>query len=172
MNNTILKLSLPLALLITAPVAHADNSFYVAASGLNADYEGGFDESGYSVAIGKYVGERVSLEVGYANFGDASATSGGISAAFDAEAVQFSAVGYLPVSKDAGLFGRVGVERIKTDASLNQLSGSVTETNPFVGVGAYMNVTENLDVRLEYQRHEFLDTDLNTVSAGLTLKTF
>jgi len=176
MNKTFLKITIPLALVlaVSSTTAVNANGFYVAASGLHAEYEGDFDEAGYNVAIGKYIGEgkRVSLEVGYTDFGDSSGTDGGIDGEFEASAVQFSAVGYVPLSPRAGIYGRVGAERIKTDVSVNTLRAKVEETNPFYGVGGYYNVTENIDVRVEYQRHEMLDEYIDSYNAGVTVETF
>jgi len=172
MKNTLLKVSLPLAFLLCFSNASATDSWYFAASGLNANYEDGIDESGYSVAVGKYINDNVSVELGYASFGDGDETLDGINGEFEAAAIQVSAVGYLSLSDNAGLFARFGVERVKTDIVINGSRLDEDKTNPYYGVGGYMNVTENIDVRLEVQHHEVLDTDLNTVSAGITVKTY
>ncbi len=174
MNKVFLSITLPVAVFLgISSTANADG-FYGAVSGLHAEYEGDFDESGYNVAIGKYIseGKRVSLEVGYTDFGDTSVTEGGIDGEFKASAVQFSAVGYVPLSPRAGIYGRVGAERIKTEASANTFRATIEETNPFFGVGGYYNVTENIDVRFEYQRHEQLDEYFDSYNAGVTVETF
>ncbi len=159
-----------MALLLGFSSAANANGFYVAASALHAEYEGDFDEAGYNVAIGKYIGEgkHVSLEVGYTNFGDIS----GLDGEFEASAMQFSAVGYVPLSPRAGIYGRVGAERIKTEASANTIRATIEETNPYFGVGGYYNVIENIDVRVEYQRHEQLDEYFDSYNAGITVNTF
>ena len=177
MKNILFKISLPVIILFTANSAFADyseeeNSWYVAANGLNADYEGGSDENGYNVAIGKYLNSNVSLELGYADFGGDADSVGGVDAEFEATAIQFSAIGYLPISDNAGLFARIGVERIRTDAEVNTVRANLDDTNAYYGVGGYVNVSESVDLRLEVQRHEILDTDLDTISAGITIKTF
>ena len=177
MKNTLLKISLPVVLIFGATSAFADyseqeNSWYVAANGLNADYEGGTEESGYNVAIGKYLNNNISIELGYADFGGDADSVGGVDAEFEATAIQFSAIGYLPISDNAGLFARIGVERVKTDSQVNTVRANLDDTNPYYGVGGYVNVSESVDLRLEVQRHEILDTNLDTISAGITIKTF
>ena len=57
MNKILLSITLPAALLLGLSSAANANGFYVAASALHAEYEGDFDEAGYNVAIGKYIGE-------------------------------------------------------------------------------------------------------------------
>jgi len=70
MKSVFLKIFLSVAFLVSVGNLYADNnSWYVVANGLNADYEGGSDDSGYNVAVGKYLNDNVSLEVGYADFG-------------------------------------------------------------------------------------------------------
>lgn len=178
MKTSLLKISLPLVLMFGATSAiadyenHSENSWYVAANGLNADYEGGLEESGYNVAVGKYLNKNISIELGYADFGGDAESVNGVDAEFEATAIQFSAVGYLPISQNAGLFARVGVERVRTDGTVNTLRANLDDTNPYYGVGGYLNVSENVDVRVEVQRHEILDTNLDTISAGITVKTF
>ena len=171
-NTTILKYSLPIVLLFCASSTFANDSWYVAANGLNADYEVGTDENGYSVAVGKYLNSNVSLELGFADFGGDADSVSGVDAEFDATAIQFSAVGYLPLSEKAGLFARAGVERVRTDATVNSVRSNLDDTNPFYGAGGYVNLTDQIDVLIEYQRHEILETDLDTVSAGITIKTY
>jgi len=173
MKSVFLKIFLSVAFLVSVGNLYADNnSWYVVANGLNADYEGGSDDSGYNVAVGKYLNDNVSLEVGYADFGGDADRVNGVDAEFEATAIQLSALGYLSVSENAGLFARVGVERITTDASVNSLRANLDETNLYYGVGGYLSLSDNVDVRLEIQRHEILDTELDTVSAGITVKTY
>ncbi|WP_299872538.1 porin family protein [uncultured Cocleimonas sp.] len=174
MNKTILSITLPVVLALGISSSANANGFYVAANSLHAEYEDDFDEAGYNVAVGKYIGEgkRVSLELGYTDYGDKTVNQNGIDAEFKASAIQFSAVAYVPLSPRAGLYGRVGAERIKTKASSNTLRAKVEETNPFFGVGGYYNVTENIDVRVEYQRHEQSDEYFDSYNAGVTVETF
>jgi len=173
MKSVFLKILLSMTFLVSVGNLYADNiSWYVAANGLNADYDGGSDESGYNVAVGKYLNDNVSIEVGYADFGGDADNVNGIDAEFEATAIQVSALGYLSVSKNAGLFARVGIERIKADASVNTLRANLDETNLYYGVGGYVKVSDKVDIRLEIQRHELLDTELDTVSAGITVKTY
>ena len=174
MNKTFLSITLPIAVFLGMSSSANADGYYLAANALHAEYEGDFDESGYNIAVGKYIGDgkQVSLEVGYTNFGDSSVTEGGIDGEFKASAVQFSAVGYVPLSPRAGIYGRVGAERIKTEASANTIRATIKETNPFFGVGGYYNVTENIDIRVEYQRHEQLDEYFDSYSAGVTVETF
>ncbi|GAA0399946.1 hypothetical protein GCM10009133_06000 [Cocleimonas flava] len=172
MNKTLLSTTLSVILLSGVSTAHA-NDFYFAANGMHAEYGDDFDEAGFNVAVGKYIGsgKHVSLELGYTDFGDTAISQGGIEREFEATAIQFSAVGYVPLTPRAGIYGRVGAERIRTEVSSNNVRVRVEETNPFVGVGGYYNVTENIDVRIEYQRHEQLDEYFDSYNAGLTVDT-
>ena len=132
----------------------------------------GSDTGGYSVAVGKYINSNISVELGYADFGDDTTNIGGVDAEFEATAIQFSALGYLPLSEKAGLFARIGVEKISADSTVSSVSIDTDETDLFYGVGGYYNVSENIDVRVEFQRHEIENGELDTVSAGVAVKTY
>lgn len=170
MKTSIIKLSIAFLFLFSAFNAIAsDNSWYVTANGLNAEFESGSNNSGYNVAVGKYINSNISIELGYADFGDGSENIGGVDAEFEATAIQVSALGYLPVSEKAGLFARIGVEKISTEDSNNN---ETDDTDLFYGVGGYYNVSDNIDIRLEAQRHEIQNIELDTVSLGVAVKTY
>lgn len=167
MKKALIKIFLSFALVFFAYNVFAEeNTWYVTANGFTADFENGGDEFGYNVAVGKYLNENISVELGYANFGADSGTFDGVSAEFEATAIQLSALGYLSLSEKSGLFGRIGVERISTDGD------NTDDTEFFYGVGGYVNVTESVDVRLEIQQHEVLENDVITINAGVAVKTF
>ncbi len=173
MKTSILKLSLPLLLLFSASNAQAtENSWYVTANGLNAEFASNSDQGGYSVAVGKYINSNISIELGYADFGENTESVGGVDAEFEATAIQLSALGYLPVSEKAGLFARIGIEQINADSTNNTVSSDSDDTEFFYGVGGYYHVSENIDVRVEFQRHEFRGEELDTVNAGVAVKTY
>ena len=174
MNKTLATLSVSLVFALAASQVNADSSVYVAVTGLNAEFDNAEREAGFSVAVGKYLGKnkRVSLEAGYTDFG----TVGDSNNEYEVTAAQFSAVGYVPLTEYAGIYGRAGVERIRVEGNTTvgntQISGSVYETNPYYGAGAYYDLTENIDVRVEYQRHEVFEVDVDTINAGITIETF
>jgi len=173
MKTSMFKISILLLLIFSvSQVIATENSWYVTANGLNAEFESGSDQGGYNVAIGKYINSNISIELGYADFGEETQDIGGVDAEFEATAIQLSALGHLPVSEKAGLFARIGIEKISVDSSDTSVSADSDDTDLFYGVGGYYNVSENIDVRVEFQRHEIDNDELDTVSAGVAVKTY
>ncbi len=173
MKTSFLKLSLFLLFTVSASNAIAtENGWYVTASGLNAEFESGSDQGGYNVAVGKYINSNISIELGYADFGEDTQNIGGVDAEFEASAIQLSALGYLPVSEKAGLFARIGIEKVSAESTSGSVEIENDDTDLFYGVGGYYNVSDNIDVRVEFQRHEIDNNELDTVSAGVAVKTF
>ena len=78
----------------------------------------------------------------------------------------------MPVSEKAGLFARIGIEKISAESTDSSVNVDTDDTDLFYGVGGYYNVSENIDVRVEFQRHEIDNNELDTVSAGVAVKTY
>jgi len=173
MKTTLLKIFLSFVVVFFAYNVFAEeNAWYVTANGLNAEFESGSDQGGYNVAVGKYINSNISIELGYADFGEDTQNIGGVEAEFEASAIQLSALGYLPVSEKAGLFARIGIEQVTAESTSSAVDVKTDETDLFYGVGGYYNVSENIDVRVEFQRHEIDNNELDTVSAGVAVKTY
>lgn len=166
-------LTLPLAVALTTTSAYADKSIYVAGNIIDTETS---DDITYNVAVGKYIADkRMSFEIGYADFGNDAGVVNSANVEVDTHAFQLSAIGYMPLAKEAGLLGRIGVEKIEVDGVVSNdfLSASETidEINPFFGLGAYYNIGNGLDIRGEVQRHEILDENFTTYSVGLSIET-
>ncbi len=66
-----------------------------------------------------------------------------------------AAVGFVPLSSQVSLLGRLGLASTKEDFSLAGLSA--TRSAPTFGVGAQFDVAQSVGLRLSYDRHYFGD---------------
>lgn len=127
-------------------------------------------------ATGGYVfGSGVSAELGYLNFGNASASGLGYSAELRTTAITFSAA-YTAKAGDSWAFtGRAGIAAVKSkfEASSGAVTGSLstTKTAPVVGIGVSYALSSNVKLiaDADFTRAE-LDGDrynVRALTAGL-----
>jgi len=169
-----------------------DNGIFIGAavSDVSSDFDLGIaspayriddDSSGFKLIGGIRPLDPIGLEVNYVDLGEVDLTltaacppaAGGTcpaSAAFDAQALSVSAVGYysLPL---VDLFGRVGVARWKSDRDAGFFGDTERGTDLTYGVGAQLRFL-SLALRLEYERFKIDSDSIDTVSLGLTYTFF
>lgn len=137
-------------------------------------------------AFGGYQFHRnVAVELGYVDFGEASASGTLLglpaTASADAQAIELVAVGILPFTQQLSAYGKAGAYRWDVDtratAGAAAAGGGDDGTDFTYGVGLKYDVTRNLAARVEYQRYNDLgnsnttgQTDVNMWSIGLMFK--
>ena len=84
----------------------------------------------------------------------------------ESEAISVSAVGLIPLPL-VDLYGRLGVTRWESEASLFGASQKESGTDPTYGAGAQFRVG-SFALRLEYERFDFDDDSSDLVSVGFT----
>jgi hypothetical protein len=125
-------------------------------------------DTAFTVRGGARFGPYLAIEASYFRLGDYElatvAGNPGVVSSFDASARSAGAavVGILPLAP-VDLYARAGYARtqIKADESINGSAINVDErfNEAYYGAGARWNVTQQLGVFAEYQRHEKLDLD-------------
>lgn len=78
--------------------------------------------------------------------------------------LQASVLGYLPLGNDVSLFGRLGVNNLKVEASGPGGKASDSETKALVGLGLDYSFSKAVALRVEYQKPA---SDVSVLSAGL-----
>jgi OOP family OmpA-OmpF porin len=170
-----------------------DNPAYVGAGGSYVHYDTGVsttgdldeDDWGWKVFGGYRFHENFSLEAFYADFGEAEldlntgdTLEGMVATApidMDVSAKSFGAAAVLlfPVSDEFDLYGKLGVHRWDLDASANSAGITYDEdddgVDAFVGLGASFAPTEDVSIRLEYERYFFDGDDLDAATLGVAL---
>jgi OOP family OmpA-OmpF porin len=140
--------------------------------------------------------DHLAVEFAYAQFARTDATASGTAKGsatavtatsnFKAKGPIISAVGLLPVTKDFGLLGRVGIFHWKVETTAATSNGSnvisASDTKPGfeinnIGLGLMYSVSKIMDVRLEWDRYKDVGNTLGTgqadidfVSLGLVYK--
>lgn len=144
----------------------------------------------YGVGLGYSFNDYFSIEAGFADLGETSASSRGpISAnlygsnvtidgkiALDANGFFYGIRGDLPITESFNLFARLGMLHWQSDADVSgtvtidgtSSSGSFSEniddgTDPYVGIGADYGITDHVSLNAQWNRYmlEVADEDLD-----------
>ena len=118
-----------------------------------------FKDGGAGVYGGYRFNDYVGVELGYFRLLSASGAGGKLTA----DSLPASAVGYWPLSNDFSLFGRLGVNSVKTKFT-GPGASSARENRALIGVGAEYNFSKNVALRAEYQRPA---SNVSTLFAGV-----
>jgi OmpA-OmpF porin, OOP family len=131
-------------------------------------------DTGFKIYAGGKLSEVLGLEVGYTDFGTIRASGGQT----DAWAIPVSLVVGVPMGERFGVFGKVGGLYGRTDVDVSPTSifdrGHKSGWGWTYGVGATAGLTQNLQLRVDWDRYE-LDfvggrRDVDMLSAGLQLR--
>ncbi|MGB2272056.1 MAG: porin family protein [Pseudomonadales bacterium] len=177
------KLSIALlssAAALMSATAYADESFYGSLNLARTDIDigiAGVDDTDttFGFGAGYRLNENFAIELGYQDFGEISVSSAGASASVEADAIQLSVIGGVPVSENAGVYAELGFDSWDADLTYTNVpgfgTGSESEdgTDIFYGIGAYMSLSETVDLKFEYQLHELDGTDVDILGLGFTV---
>jgi len=175
------------------PTLAADQGGYVAvdigrATLSGADFGGNFGNLTFPnpgtihLDGGYHFDRNFGIEGGLVLNGDSTLNSlqGGVAATetLKTSAVYIAAVGTLPLSDQFDLFGKLGLSSIGVDYSSNAF-GSLTQSqgNIMYGLGAQVNVSRNIGIRLQYENFGKVDFPTGTfglprtISVGLSTVT-
>ena len=131
-------------------------------------------DTGFKVYAGGRMTEVLGLEVGYTDFGRIQASGGQT----EAWAIPVSLTAGFPLGERFGVFGKVGGLYGRTDVDVAPTSlfdrGHKSGWGWTYGVGATAGLTQNLQLRIDWDRYE-LDfvggrRDVDMLSAGLQLR--
>ena len=171
-----------LAALAVPLAANADSGFYIGGSVGSATLEEDFDgfsldadNTAYRFVAGWQLGDMLSLEAGYQNFGsfDDSFTVGGepVNVSIEADGWMLGGTASLPLGPALSLYGRAGAFIWDADAEVNSIvEGRTDDTNPYYGAGAKVAIGERIDLIGDWTRYELDDTESDVISLGFTLR--
>lgn len=163
---------------MTSMTAVAENPFYATLEIVRSDLDvEGIDDTdtSFGIGVGYMINENFSVQAGYQDFGEISASAGGASASVEADAFQLSILGGLPVSENAGVYAELGIDLWDADLSFSNVpgfgSGSASDdgTDVYYGIGGYVMFSENVGATLEYQFHELDDVEIDTLGIGISV---
>lgn len=86
---------------------------------------------------------------------------------FEADGKGLAAVLSLPYSDTSAIYAKAGEFWWESDSTLGGAVGGRDGNDPFYGAGLKLGFTKNLALRLEWERYDVADIDLDTASVGL-----
>ena len=131
-------------------------------------------DTGYRLYGGYQPHPNVAFELGYANFGETTASVGGLGANIKASGWTGHVVGSLPVWNRFSILGRVG--GIYGESKVGGAFGSRKDrgTQLAYGAGVRYSITSQFDVSAEWDRYRFDtvggDSDVDLISIGVRMK--
>jgi opacity protein-like surface antigen len=132
-------------------------------------------DTAWKIFGGYQFNKFLAVEGAYTNFGEASATSAGVTVTDEATAFEVVAVGMYPIIDKLSVYGKLGFFRGEIDRSSNSpavATGTNSQTDLTFGVGLRYNITNNVAVRAEWQRYTDVGeiTDIDVISIGALFK--
>lgn len=130
---------------------------------------------GWKVYGGYQFNKYLGIEGGYANLNDMTARTGAVVTNLAADAWTLGAVLSYPVTKKLSVMGKLGAAyvladaKVKNGAALTVRSGD-DSYEPNYGVGVSYALLDNLNLRLEWERFDRKEYDIDLISAGLAVK--
>jgi OmpA-OmpF porin, OOP family len=186
--RTILAL-LALASLGVAP--QAAGQFYFGGSFGKSDYEAGnvipdlitsgaieSDDQGFKIFGGYRFNSNFAMEITYIDLGEAKYAGSFfgtpvVGGSLETTVANFSAVGILPLNQTFEFFGKVGFfaweQKARDTTGGVPFSGKDDGTDLSIGLGASLNLTRNVALRLEWERFKAAD-DIDFLSLGVAFR--
>ncbi|MEJ2463774.1 MAG: outer membrane beta-barrel protein [Candidatus Thiodiazotropha sp.] len=120
--------------------------------------EANFDESdtGLNIYGGFLANENLGFEISYTDFGKEEGNYLGYDASVEVTGLGLSAIGFLPLSNDFNLFGKVGLMAWDADIGLGPFSDSTDGSDLLFGFGATYQISDQFSLRGAW---EFVDLD-------------
>ena len=180
MNRTkaLLAVILPASMLaLSAPASaqgQSDAGWYIGGSygkssysfsGVPAGVSVDDSDTGFKIFGGFQFTQHWGAEVGYADFGNATA-SGALSGEVGVKAFTFAGTGTLPLGENFALLGKLGMARWDVSGT----GGSDSGTDPYYGVGARYNFNKNLGLVVDYEKLDVEDDSVSMISIGVRYK--
>lgn len=130
--------------------------------------QSGFDTSDTFKVYGGYRAGNIGIEGAYLNFDRFDVQGSGGAEYVDGNGLEVSAIGFLPLSQNVELFGKLGLLSWSLDANaFGSTFGSDDGTSFAYGAGIQFKPAEQVSLRLEYQGfNDVSDADLSSFFVG------
>ncbi len=131
-------------------------------------------DSAWKIFGGYQFNRNLAVELGYSNFGEATARSGAGFVTDEASAFEMTGVLMLPLADRFSIYGKLGFYRgeLERTSNLATPTGTNSSTGLTFGGGVRFDVTNAIGVRLEYQIYPDLGDlpDVKVMSVGVLFK--
>jgi OOP family OmpA-OmpF porin len=113
-------------------------------------------DTSYSIFGGYSYTDTVAFELGYRDLYNKSAKAAGVTGKGTVSAVQLSALLSAPINTDFSVYGRLGVNYIRSKGKISSIGYSMnakgSDTRALFGVGARYALSKEFGLRAEFQK--------------------
>jgi hypothetical protein len=113
--------------------------------------DGNVRGTGVGVYGGYLVFDDVGIEFGYRNLFSETVRERGIDVKLKGTALQASLLAFLPLSSEARMFARLGVNQLEAKASVPGISAEQSDTENLFGIGLDYSFSKSTALRVEFQ---------------------
>lgn len=125
------------------------------------------EDTGFKLFGGYKFNRNLTVEGGFVDFGEISASNATSSVTVSSDALFAAAVGILPVSSNFSVFGKLGF--FMWDLAATGTAGTFSDdgTDFLIGLGLGFDITERLTIRAEWEDYDGGGDGVTFLSAGL-----
>jgi OmpA-OmpF porin, OOP family len=113
--------------------------------------------------LGAQFTDWFGLEVGYVDFNRATEQN----SSFESDGLSAAAVLSLPLGPRSALYGKVGQFWWDAATTTSGVQTTSDSSDAFWGAGLKFGLSDAIGLRVEYERYDVFDIDLDAVSVGL-----
>ena len=113
--------------------------------------------------VGTMFNSALGIELAYVDF--SRATDQGSS--FDADGYSAGLVLNFPMTENFSIYAKGGLYFWDAQSSFAGIRATDDGDDPFYGAGLQFRLNEALDLRIEYERYEIVDIDIDSATAAL-----
>ncbi len=136
---------------------------------------GDMDSEGWKLYGGYQFNKYLGVEGGYVNLNDMTSALGAVRTNMDTDGWALAAVASYPVTKKLSVMGKLGGAYLLSE--INTKNGAALtvrtehqELDPNYGIGASYAVYDNLNLRLEWERFDRDDFNIDMLTAGVAVR--
>lgn len=120
-------------------------------------------DSFWKAYVGAMINSALGLELSYVDFSRANDQG----ASFDADGYGAAILLSLPATENLALYAKGGVYFWNAQSRFAGLRANDDGEDPFYGAGLQFKLNEPLDLRLEYERYEIVEVDIDSANVSL-----
>lgn len=161
-----LRMGLALASMWLPVGAYAAPETYIGAGyGVYQFEENDFDESEkhWKAYVGTMFNSAVGIELSYVDFSQAT----DLGSSFEADGLGAALVLALPMTENFSIYAKGGMYFWDAESSFAGIRATDDGDDPFYGAGLQFRLNDALDLRVEYERYEIVDVDIDSATAAL-----
>lgn len=147
------------------PVAATAETYIGAGYGAYQFEESSFDasDSHWKAYVGTMFNSALGIELAYVDFSRADDQG----ATFDADGYTTGLVLNFPMTENFAIYAKGGLFFWDAEANFAGIRATDDGDDPFYGAGLQFSLNEALDLRVEYERYEIINVDIDSATAAL-----